>query len=220
MTKISFVIPCYNNEPNIDGLFDALTANEKNFSDVSFEYVMVDDCSTDKTVEVLRRQEKQIPEKIKILQLYNNIGSHKAIFKGLQAVSGDCIIVMAADLQDPPELSKQLFEKWEKGNKLVLAIKTNPLPFTSRLFHFIMKSFVNNAPSRSFDYILFDKSIIKALLKPSKRNCNFFYRLVDINPDYSEINYLKRTRLNGKSGWTFRKKLLFFIENLLGYAIR
>ena len=220
MDKISFVIPCFNNEENIDDLFNALLENEKQFSDVEFEYVMIDDASADRTFEVLSRWKTKYPEKIKLLQLTKNIGSHKAVFVGLNSVTGNCIIVMSADLQDPPELSKHLFEEWKKGYKLVIAVKENADSSFSSLFHFIMRSlFVKTAPNGAFDYALFDKILLTILLKPSIKNCNLFYRLTDLQPEFSTLQYQKRQRQKGKSGWTFSKKFLFFTENIFAYSL-
>lgn len=221
MNKISFVIPCFNNEENIDDLFNALFENEQKFKNVEFEYILIDDASKDKTVEVISRWQQRFPEKIKVKTLERNKGSHKAVFVGLSSVTGTCIIIMAADLQDPPELSIQMYKEREKGNKLVIAVKGNTnLPFSSRIFHFIMRSiFVKNAPEGAFDYALFDRSLLTTLLKPSVKNCNIFYRLAEIQPEYSIIYYQKRQREKGRSGWTLLKKISFFIENILMYLL-
>ncbi len=220
MNKISFVIPCFNNEENIDDLFNALFENEKQFHEVCFEYVMIDDASKDKTIEVLKKWQGNSTYQIKVVELNKNIGSHKAVFKGLNYVTGDCVIIMAADLQDPPELSYKMFMEWKKGGKLVLAIKNNPMPAFSKLFHNIMRIlFVRRAPKGAFDYVLFDKSLIPKLQIKSIRNCNLFYRLIDLQSETSILNYTKEKRLKGKSGWTFQKKIVFFSENLLYYSI-
>lgn len=220
MDRISFVIPCFNNEENIDDLFTALLKNEKLFLNVYFEYVLVDDASDDNTFEILINWQKKLSDKIKLLQLRKNIGSHKAVFKGLNMTTGDCVIVMAADLQDPPELSYEMFQEWKNGNKLVLAVKNNPPPVFSILFHNLMRTlFVKKAPKGSFDYVLFDKSILSSLQKKSMKNCNLFYRLIDIQPCYSIVGYTKQERRKGKSGWTFIKKVLFFSENIFAYLI-
>jgi dolichol-phosphate mannosyltransferase len=220
MDRISFVIPCFNNEENIDDLFYALFKNEKQFSSVNFEYVLIDDASEDMTFEVLKNWQKKYSDKIKLLQLTKNIGSHKAVLKGLKLATGDCIIVMAADLQDPPELSYKLFQEWKNGNKLVLAIKNNPLPLFSKLFHNLMRTlFVKKAPKGSFDYALFDKSIVRTLQEKSIKNCNLFYRLVELHPVFSTVLYSKRIRQKGKSGWSFQKKIFFLLENILFYSI-
>ena len=220
MYKISFVIPCFNNEDNIDDLFNALLKNEKLFSNVDFEYVLVDDASEDNTFEILKNWQRKYSEKIKLLQLIKNIGSHKAVFKALNLVTGDCVIIMAADLQDPPQLSYNMFQEWKNGNKLVLAVKNNPLPLFSILFHNLMRTlFVKKAPKSSFDYVLFDKSILHELQKPSIKNCNIFYRLVDLKYKFSELVYTKENREKGKSGWTFSKKMFFFLENIAAYSL-
>ncbi len=220
MTKISFVIPCFNNEENIDDLFTSLIENEKQFSDVDFEYVMVDDASKDKTFDALKKWQIKYIDKVKLKQLTKNIGSHKAVFKGLNSVTGDCVIVMAADLQDPPELSYKMFQEWQSGNKLVLAIKNNPLPAFSKLFHNIMRTlFVKQAPKGAFDYVLFDRSLLLELQMLSIINCNIFYRLVDLHPEFSILSYTKEKRQKGKSGWTSSKKIFFFLENIAAYSL-
>ncbi|MGE0636805.1 MAG: glycosyltransferase [Bacteroidia bacterium] len=220
MDRISFVIPCFNNAENVDDLFYALLENEKQFSGVAFEYVMVDDASEDRTYEILTTWQKKLPDKLRLLQLRKNIGSHKAVFKGLNMATGDCVIVMAADLQDPPKLSFELIRKWEMGSKLVLAIKNNSLSVTSKLFHWIMRTFfVKSAPYGAFDYALFDKYLIPKLQNKSVKNCNLFYRLVDLQPNFSYLIYTKQERKKGKSGWTFTKKLFFFSENISSYFI-
>ncbi len=221
MDKISFVIPCFNNEENIDDLFNELLENEKQFSGVQFEYIMIDDAAEDKTFEVLNKWQKKISEKLQLIKLQKNIGSHKAVFKGLSSASGNCVVVMASDLQDPPQLTKQMFEEWKKGNKLVVAVKENMNPsISSNIFHFLMRIlFVKRAPQHAFDYVLFDKSLLLDLLKPSVKNCNLFYRLIEIQPQFSEIHYIKQQRIKGKSGWTFSKKFYFFIENIFMYSV-
>lgn len=219
MDKISFVIPCYNNEENIDDLFIALLENEKQFTNVDFEYVMVDDASADNTFEVLNKWKEKLEGKIVLIKIQKNIGSHKAVFKGLNSVSGQCVVVLSADLQDPPELSKPMFDEWKKGHKLVLAIKDNTPDFFSKIFHTVMKYFfVKTAPEGAFDYVLFDQSLISGLQKKSVKNCNLFYRLVELHHQFSYIYYTKQPRKKGKSGWTFSKKLFFFIENIFSYS--
>lgn len=220
MDRISFVIPCFNNAENIDDLFNALFENEKQFSNIEFEYVFVDDASEDRTFAVLIKWKEKHSDKIKLLQLTKNIGSHKAVLKGLNLVTGNCVVVMAADLQDPPELSYQLFQAWKNGSKLVLAVKNNPLPLFSKLFHYLMRTlYVRNAPNGSFDYVLFDKSTLSTLQRKSIRNCNLFYRLIEIQPIFSTVVYSKQVRQKGISGWSFRKKIFFLLENILFYSI-
>lgn len=220
MVKISFVIPCFSNEENIDDLFAALFENEKQFPNTDFEYILIDDASKDKTFEALKNWQKKHFDKIKLLQLTKNIGSHKAVFKGLHLVTGNCIVIMAADLQDPPELSYEMFLKWKNGSKLVLAIKNNAQPLFSKLFHKTMRRLsVNKAPHGAFDYALFDKSLLPDLQTFSIKNCNVFYRLIDLHPKFSSIHYAKQKRQKGKSGWTFLKKIFFFAENIVSYSI-
>ncbi|MCE9539861.1 MAG: glycosyltransferase, partial [Bacteroidetes bacterium] len=122
MPKLSIIVPCYFNELNIPITSKELILNEQLFpSDVSFEYIMVDDGSKDRTLEALITFKNQFPEKVKIIKLSGNFGSYNAIQAGMKYATGDCNIVITADLQDPPELMPKMYEFWIKGFKLVLA---------------------------------------------------------------------------------------------------
>ena len=105
MPKLSIIIPCYFNEENIPITKQKLIQNESLFeSDVTFEYVMVDDGSKDNTIGELIKFKNEHPGKVKIVKLAGNVGSYNAILAGMNYASGDCCSVIAADLQDPPEL--------------------------------------------------------------------------------------------------------------------
>src|ERR1035438_9581267 len=136
MPKLSIIIPCYYNELNIPVTSKDLIENEKNFAnDVSFEYIMVDDGSKDNTIIELKKFSIQNPGKVKIIKLSGNFGSYNAIQAGMKYATGDCNVVIAADLQDPPELMVKMYEYWSKGIKLVLANREKREdPFFGRIF--------------------------------------------------------------------------------------
>ena len=122
MTKLSVIIPCYFNGENLPVTTKELIENEKLFDkDVEFEYVMVDDGSKDNTFEELTKFKEKYPEKVKVIKLAGNVGSYNAILAGMNYATGDCNVMLAADLQDPPELIPQMFEYWKKGVKFVIA---------------------------------------------------------------------------------------------------
>ena len=122
MPKISVIIPCYYNEENIPVTSKELIENENLFpADVVFEYVMIDDGSKDGTFEALKKFKAEFPDKVKVVKLSGNFGSYTAILAGMKHATGDCNVVIAADLQDPPALMVKMYEYWCKGTKLVLA---------------------------------------------------------------------------------------------------
>jgi len=119
MTKLSVIVPCYYNEGNIPVTSKELIANENLFpEEVNFEYVMVDDGSKDGTYQSLLRFKDEYPDKVKVVKLVSNVGSYNAIVAGMEVATGDCNVVITADLQDPPSLMVKMYEHWKKGQKL------------------------------------------------------------------------------------------------------
>lgn len=225
MPKLSVIIPCYFNEANIPVTAATLIANEQKFpADVSFEYIMVDDGSKDKTLEALKSFKQQYPEKVTIVKLSGNFGSYNAIQAGMLHATGDCNVVIAADLQDPPELMVTMMEHWRNGIKLVLANRQDRNdPWLSKLFatryQKLMRSYaLPNLPQGGFDYCLFDQQLRKQVLELKEKNTNSLYLLVWLNYAYVAIPYTRSERSIGKSRWTFRKKIKLFIDTFVSFS--
>ena len=122
MPRISIIIPCYYNEKNIPVTTQTLIASESLFpADVDVEYILIDDGSQDNTWGELLKFKEAYPHKVTILKLARNFGAINADLAGLEYATGDCNVILAADLQDPPELIPQMLEHWQKGIKLVIA---------------------------------------------------------------------------------------------------
>ncbi len=139
-TKIllSVISPCYNEEVNVDELYVRVTKVLEQYSRYKFEYVFIDNASTDGTVARL----KAIAEKdsrVKIIINTRNFGHIRSPYWGIVQTKGAATIYLASDLQDPPELIPQFIEEWEKGYKLVLAAK--PLSQSNPIMHFLRKTY-------------------------------------------------------------------------------
>jgi len=225
MPKISVIIPCYYNELNIPATTAELLNNERRFpSGVEFEYVMVDDGSKDHTLDVLKKFKEQYPQKVKIIKLSGNFGSYNAIQAGMKYATGDCTVVIAADLQDPPELMVKMYEYWLKGVKLVVANRNNREDsFTSRIFSqqyqkLIRKYALPNLPKGGFDYCLFDKQLREEVIALNENNTNSLYLLMWLKYDYVAIPYTRTARKVGKSRWTLKKKIKLFIDSFVSFS--
>lgn len=225
MPKISIIIPCYFNEENIPFTSKELIENEKNFdSDMLFEYVMVDDGSKDQTYAALLKFKAQYPDKVTLVKLAGNVGSYNAILAGMHHATGDCNVILAADLQDPPEMIPKMVEYWKKGIKFVVANRENREEgFAQKLFsntyHRLIKKYaLKNVPPGGFDLVLFDKQLREDVIKINERNTNQIYLLSWLNYDYVNIPYTRRKREIGKSRWTLQKKIKLFIDSFVSFS--
>lgn len=137
-TLLSVISPCYNEEANIDELYNRVTKVFERFQQYDFEYLFIDNASTDETVARL----KMIAEKdrrVKVIINTRNFGHIRSPYWGIVQTSGAATIYLASDLQDPPELIPQFISEWENGYKLVLA--TKPVSQSNPLMHFLRKSY-------------------------------------------------------------------------------
>ncbi len=225
MPKISYLIPCYFNELNIPITSVRLIENESLFpADTTFEYVLVDDGSKDNTWQELEKFKEKYPEKVKIIKLASNVGSFNALLAGANYATGDCCVVLAADLQDPPELIPKMYDYWQKGVKLVIANRQDrqeswSQKLFSNTFHYFMKNFaLSNVPSGGFDLVLFDKQLQYEIVKIDEKNSNFLYLLTWLGFDYVSIPYTRLKRDVGKSRWTLKKKIKMFIDSFVAFS--
>ena len=122
MKKISVITPCYNEEGNVQAVYEATKAVFAQYSHYDYEHVFIDNCSEDNTVKEIKAIAARDP-KVKLIVNARNFGHIRSPYHALLQVDGDAAIPMAADLQDPPELIHQFIKKWEEGFKLVAAVK-------------------------------------------------------------------------------------------------
>lgn len=225
MPKLSIIIPCYFNEENIPHTAAALIQNEALFpSDLEFEYVMVDDGSRDGTLNSLIAFGEAYPGKVKVVKLVANVGSYNAMVAGMEQATGDCNVIITADLQDPPELMAKMYDYWQKGIKLVIANREAREEgfwknWFANSFHWMMKNFaLPNVPDGGFDYCLFDRSVREEVVKMKEKNTNCLYLMLWLGYDYVRIPYTRRQRKIGKSRWTLQKKVKLFVDSFVSFS--
>lgn len=225
MPKLSVIVPCYFNEDNIPVTVRELVANEVNFPpEVTFEYVFVNDGSGDDTLGALQRAQALYPGRIRVVDLAGNVGSYNAIVAGMAYATGDCLSVITADMQDPPELMVQMYAHWQQGYKLVIGNRqdreeTGLAVTMAKLFHWLMKNMaLSNIPDGGFDFVFFDRQVATEVLKLHERNSNVFYLMVWLGFAYVNIPYTRRKREIGKSRWTLNKKIKLLIDSLMAFS--
>ncbi len=226
MPTISIIIPCYFNEDNIPTTTNKLLQNEKLFeNEVNFQYIFIDDGSKDNTWQTLLNFHAAQPNgKVKLIKLSGNFGSYNAILAGMKYATGDCNVVISADLQDPPELIYKLYDHWRKGIKLVIANRTDRSdPLFSKIFaqifqKLIKKYALKNLPDGGFDFVLFDKQLKEEVVEMDEKNTNTLYLFTWMKYEYVTIPYQRLKREAGKSRWTFSKKLKLFIDSFVSFS--
>jgi polyisoprenyl-phosphate glycosyltransferase len=225
LKKVSVVIPIYYNEQSLPLLYEQLVEVEKQLlqKSMQLELIFVDDGSGDCSLEELRKIKQQRAE-TKVIKLTRNFGAIHASKTGFHFVTGDCFMILAADLQDPPELILEMVQRWLNGTKYVVCARQNREDSVeTRLFAYVyyklLRFFViKGYPTGGYDLALMDRAMLPHLQNSSKNiNTPLFAYWLGFKPEV--VYYNRRKRLHGKSRWTFSKKLKFFIDSILGFSI-
>ena len=136
MKLVSIVTPCFNEEENIEELCQQVKAVFEQLPDFRYEHIFIDNASSDKTVSILRTLAAK-DKNIKVILNSRNFGHIRSPYYGLLQARGDAVILVVADLQDPPELIKTFIQKWREGSKIVIGPK--PKSNESRLMSTIRR---------------------------------------------------------------------------------
>jgi glycosyltransferase involved in cell wall biosynthesis len=224
MKTFSIVIPVYYNELNLTETIPQLLGVGDTLSNYHLELIFVDDGSGDHSLDILLDFQSKYPENIKVIKLTRNFGSMAAIQAGLTVAAGDCVGMIAADLQDPPELFVEMLGYWEKGMKAIFAVRQDREDsFFSKIFShtyysLIRKLAIENYPIGGFDYFLVDRQVIEELNRIHEKNTNIMTLMYWIGFKPVMIPYIRRSRRKGKSRWTLAKKVKLFIDTFVAFS--
>ncbi|WP_246191682.1 glycosyltransferase family 2 protein [Brucella intermedia] len=223
MTTLSIVIPMMNEEDGIPVLFDRLlpilTKTER-----SFEIVCVNDGSRDGTLALLQEYQRQHPF-IVIVDLSRNFGKEAALSAGLMQATGQAVIPLDADLQDPPELIPEMLSVWDKGAEVVLAVRakretdTALKRVTANAFYRIINAISEiSIPPNAGDFRLMDRIVIDALKELPERtrfNKGIFAWL---GFKTETLVYERPQREVGTTKWNYRKLWNFAIDGITSFS--
>lgn len=220
----SIVIPVYFNEPNLPDTIPQLLALEDRLRDYQLELVFVDDGSGDRSLDILLEYRERYPRKIKVVKLTRNFGSMCAIQAGFTVAGGDCVGMISADLQDPPELFLDMIAHWEKGTKAVFAVRSDRdesgmQKFFSNTYYAMMRRFaIPRYPRGGFDFLLIDRQIVDEVNRIHEKNTNIMSLIFWLGHGHVMLPYVRRSRAKGKSRWTIRKKIKLFIDSFVAFS--
>ena len=221
---LSVVTPAYNEEANVPEMYLRLKAVLEAAS-VSWEWLVVDDHSRDQTfraVEALARTDQRVAG----LRLSRNFGSHAALSCGLHHARGQCVVLMAADLQDPPEVIPDLLAQWRQGSQVVWAVrasrageKTSTTAF-ARLYYAMMRNLLGmkEMPATGADFLLMDRLVVDNFNAFQEQDVSILALISWMGFRQGFIEYHKQARLHGRSNWTLKKKLKLAVDSVAGFS--
>lgn len=227
MDKISVVIPVYYNADVLKethSVLSSVLASHKDMFD--YELIFVDDGSKDESYSVM--QQIASDPRVKLVKLSKNHGAYVAILSGMNYASGDAVVFLAADLQDPPELIPEMYDEWVKGRKrdLVLCVRQSRSdPFLSKmfsaLFYKIFRALVlPDYPKTGFDLCMINKQQAQILVDMDEKNSHLTVQIIWLGFGRRFLKYHRRERKHGKSRWSFFKRLKLAFDTFFGFSAR
>ncbi|MCK5215526.1 MAG: glycosyltransferase [Candidatus Omnitrophica bacterium] len=221
---ISLIFPTYNEEGNLAELHRQLREATASIEGQLFEFIFVDDCSSDRTPEILRQLHEQ-DERVKIIRFARNCGSHAAISAGLNECRGAGAVVLAADLQDPPEIIGQLINEWKAGGKIVWGLRAGRegesflTKALANLYYRVMNWLtIVKMPPKGADVFLADRVAIDAFKQFSEKYTSIFMTFAWLGFPQRNVEYVKAARYRGESKWTWGKKFKLALDSLLSFS--
>jgi len=221
--QISVIIPIYNEEENIDLLYKRLTGVLHNLK-LSYELIFVNDGSRDKSLELIKKLTKQDPE-VKYIDFSRNFGHQIAVTAGLDKSVGETIVIIDADLQDPPELIAEMYAKIKEGHEVVYARRKkregeSPLKkFTANAFYRILSRITDvDIPVDTGDFRIMDRRIVEELKKMPEQHKFLRGQISWIGFRQTYVEYDRDERHAGNTGYTYRKMLRFALDGITGFS--
>lgn len=220
----SLIIPVYKNEANLPDLLEALTALQEQ-SDLPMEVVFVIDGSPDRCYEILLRELEHVPFKAKLILFSRNFGAFAAIRAGLQKAEGDYLAIMAADLQEPPELVVKMWKELvaDAADVVIAVRKSRNDPFMTKLpstiFWGLYRRFVvPEVPSGGVDIFGCNRAFRDELLKLDERHSSLIAQMFWVGFRRKFLEYERQGRAHGKSAWTLRKKINYLLDSTFAFT--
>ncbi len=225
MSLISIVVPVYHNARSLPDLLEAFRAVAARNPDDDFEFIFVDDGSTDDSFAVLQNLAVSEP-RMKVAKLSRNFGSNPAIMAGLSLAKGDAVAAIAADLQDPPALLHDMIALWRDDHKVVIAARRGrgdpfPTSLLSDTFYRLFRRFaITNMPKRGFDFFLIDQQVCGLINGIRENNAYLMGLILWLGFEPQVLYYDRQTREEkyGQSMWTLSRKIKYFVDSFVAFS--
>lgn len=226
MKKISIVIPMYNEEEVAMTSYLRIRKVIEAQKQYDYEMILVDDGSKDKTLEILQKVAQE-NEKVKIISFTRNFGHQAAVTAGLRYVTGEAIVIIDADLQDPPELLPEMIELWEQGNEVIYGqrkIRKGESAFkllTAKMFYNTLNALSDvEIPKDTGDFRLVDRKVVDVINNLPEHNK--FLRGLFSWVGFKQKAYLyeRQERQAGKTKYPFRKMWKLASDGIISFSTK
>ena len=226
MKKVSIVIPVFNEEEVINNLIKRLAILIKNTPTYEFEVIFVNDGSKDKTLELLE-EIAQKESRLKILSFSRNFGHQAAVTAGIKYVTGDAIVIIDADLQDPPELIPEMLQLWEQGNKVIYGKRKSRKGesafkiLTAKMFYRTLNALSDvEIPKDTGDFRLVDREVIDVINQMPEHN-KFLRGLFSwVGFKQYAYEYERQERNAGKTKYPLKKMMKLASDGIISFSTK
>ena len=226
MKLLSVIVPCYNEEENIRDFYGELLKNASFFQEkeIEMELLYIDDGSQDKTVEEVRKLREQ-DKRVHLVSFSRNFGKEAAIYAGLQKSKGDLVVLMDADLQDPPSLLPEMYEYIEQGYDSVATRRVSrkgepPIRsfFARRFYRLMNRISKTDIVDGARDYRLMTRQVADSILAMTEYNrfTKGIFGWVGYETKWIEYENIERRK--GETKWSFWKLFLYSLEGIVAFS--
>ena len=222
---LSVVIPCFNEEPVLRATHERLSQTLTNLRDVQFELIFVDDGSRDSTFQLLSDLQSA-DSRVRVLRLSRNFGHQVAVTAGLSEATGDAVVVIDADLQDPPEVIAEMIALWREGNDVVYGSRVSREGesrfklWTAKAFYRLINRLSDtDMPVDTGDFRLMDRKVVDVLVAMPERG-RFLRGMVSwVGFRQAPVYYKREARQAGASKYPFLKMMRFAMDGIFSFSV-
>lgn len=224
MKLVSFIFPIYNEEENIELLWARMQEVIAD-SPYRYEYVFVNDGSRDRSLELLTGLHERDPRVI-VVDFSRNFGHQVAVTAGLDRASGEAVIIMDSDMQDPPEVAMELLAKWEEGWDVVYAQRRSRKDtffkkLTASMFYRALHSLANiDIPRDTGDFRLLDARVVQELRRYREHDRFLRGMVSHVGFKQTAVQFDRHARHAGETGYPLKKMIKFALDGILGFSSR
>lgn len=224
MKKISIIIPAYNEEEALPALMERITKFADYTKDYDFEFLFVNDGSKDRTIELIKEYREK-DKRVCYVDFARNFGKETAMKAGIDYATGDAVVFLDADLQDPPEIITEMIKYWEEGYDDVYAQRksrkgeTWMKKFTSKMYYKVLQDLTNVPIQKDTgDFRLLDRRCVNALkvMNESQRNSKSMFSWIGYKK--KAIFYDRDPRVAGKTKWNYSKLINLAIDGITSFT--